>query len=88
MCPWLNIGEKLRANAERYPDKLAAKDGVRSLTFKQYNERACRLANGLMVLGLRKGDRLAIVSQNRIEWMELYAACAKSGIVAVPVRRA
>jgi acyl-CoA synthetase (AMP-forming)/AMP-acid ligase II len=85
MSLWLHIGEKLKANAERFPDKLAVKDDFRSLTFKQFNERACRLANGLRVLGLKKGDRLAIVSQNRVEWMEIYAACAKSGIVAVPI---
>jgi len=85
MSPWLHIGEKLKANAERFPDKLAVKDEFRSLTFKEFNERSCRLANGLHALGLKKGDRLAIVSQNRVEWMELYAACAKSGIVAVPI---
>ena len=85
MSPWLHLGEKLKANAERFPDKLAVKDEFRSLTFKLFNERACRLANGLKDLGLKKGDRLAIVSQNRVEWMEIYAACAKSGIVAVPI---
>ena len=85
MSPWLHIGEKLKANAERFPNKLAVKDDFRSLTYKQFNERACKLANGLKGLGLKKGDRLAIVSQNRIEWMEIYAACAKSGIVAVPI---
>lgn len=79
------MGEKLRTNASKFPEKLAVKDDSRALTFKEFNERACRLANGLMRLGLKKGDRLAIVSQNRVEWMELYAACAKSGIVAVPI---
>jgi acyl-coenzyme A synthetase/AMP-(fatty) acid ligase len=57
----------------------------RMSTFKEYNERTCRLANGLLKLGLKKGDRLCILSHNCLEFMELYAAAAKTGIVAVPM---
>jgi acyl-CoA synthetase (AMP-forming)/AMP-acid ligase II len=85
MAAWLNIGEVLRVNARKFPDKRALKDARRELTFSQYNERACRLANGLLRLGLNKGDRLCILSHNCLEFMELYAATAKAGIVAVPI---
>jgi non-ribosomal peptide synthetase component F len=43
------------------------------------------LANAFAGLGLGKGDRVAIYARNCLEWMEIYAACAKSGVVAVPV---
>ena len=55
------------------------------MTYRDWNERACRLANGLLGLGLAKGDRVAVLAYNRIEWAEIYAATAKAGLVAVPV---
>jgi len=82
---WLNLGEILRVNAGKHPDKLALKDARRQLTFAEYDRRSCRLANGLLGLGLKKGDRVAVISHNCLEFMELYAATAKSGIVAVPI---
>ena len=82
---WLNVGDILRVNAKKFPDRMALKDSRRSLTFKEYNERSCRLANGLQKLGLKKGDRICILSHNCLEFMELYAATAKTGIVAVPI---
>ena len=85
MAAWLNIGEVLRVNASKYPDKRALKDARREMTFREYNERACRLSNGLLGLGLKKGDRMCILSHNCLEFMELYAAAAKTGIVAVPI---
>jgi acyl-CoA synthetase (AMP-forming)/AMP-acid ligase II len=85
MTAWLNVGEILRVNARKFPAKRALKDARREMTFSQYNERSCRLANGLMKLGLGKGDRLCILSHNCLEFMELYAAAAKAGIVAVPI---
>lgn len=81
----LHVGEVVAANAALYPDRPAARDLGRSLTFAQYDDRACRLGNALLGLGLRKGDRVAILAYNCLEWMEIYAAVAKAGLVAVPV---
>ncbi len=55
------------------------------MTFPDWNARACRLANALLGLGLEKGDRIAVLAYNRVEWMEIYAAVAKAGLVAVPI---
>jgi fatty-acyl-CoA synthase len=55
------------------------------MTFKEWNARACKLANALLGLGLEKGDRVALLAYNRVEWMEMYIALAKAGIVAVPI---
>lgn len=85
MSRWLNAGEILRINAKLMPDKLGAKDLKRSMTFKEWNDRTCRLANGLLAMGLTKGDRFAILAYNCVEWMEMYAAAAKAGLVAVPI---
>jgi fatty-acyl-CoA synthase len=80
-----HIGQVLSLNAGVFPDKIGARDLIRSLTFRQWNARACRLANALLGLGLRKGDRVAVLAYNCIEWLEIYAAAAKAGLIAVPV---
>ena len=81
----LNVGEMLSVHARLVPGRLAARDSRRSVTYAQLDERANRLANAFAGLGLAQGDRVAIHAHNCLEWMELYAACAKSGAVAVPV---
>jgi fatty-acyl-CoA synthase len=81
----LNVGQIVAAHARLRPEKLAARDSRRSLDFGSWNERACRLANALVALGLRSGDRVAVLAYNRVEWMEIYVALAKAGLVAVPV---
>ncbi len=85
MSQVLNVGEILTVHAQLHPDRLAVKDLRRSLTYARWEERANRLANALAGLGLAPGDRLAVFAHNCLEWMEIYAACAKSGVVAVPV---
>ncbi|MBI5068103.1 MAG: AMP-binding protein [Deltaproteobacteria bacterium] len=85
MSEILNVGQILSVNAQLYPDRPAARDLSRALTYARWEERANRLANAFAGLGLSKGDRVAIYAYNCLEWMELYAACAKSGTVAVPV---
>ena len=55
------------------------------MTFLEWNRRACRLANALLGLGLAQGDRVAVLAYNCVEWLEIYAAGAKAGLVIVPV---
>jgi acyl-CoA synthetase (AMP-forming)/AMP-acid ligase II len=85
MTAWLNMGEILKVNAQKFGDKIALKDARRQLSFSEYNERSCRLANGFMDMGLKKGDRLAVISTNCLEFMEIYTAVAKAGVVVVPI---
>lgn len=81
----LNLGEALRTHAHVSPGRLAARDLSRAMTFGLWNERACRLANALLGLGLAKGDRVAVLAYNCVEWLEIYAAVGKAGFVAVPI---
>jgi acyl-CoA synthetase (AMP-forming)/AMP-acid ligase II len=81
----LNFGQMLSVHARLSPERVGARDMERSMTFAQWNERACRLANALLGLGLAKGDRVAILAYNCVEWAEIYAATAKAGLVAVPI---
>ena len=85
MSQLAHVGDVLGLNARLYPDKIGARDLERSLTFRQWHERACRLANALLGIGLSKGDRVCILAYNCLEWMEIYAATAMAGLVAVPI---
>jgi len=85
MAHLLNLGEMLGAQARLFPDRIGARDLDRQLTFRQWNARACRLANALIGLGLAKGDRVAVLAYNALEWAEIYAATAKAGLVTVPI---
>lgn len=80
-----DVGRVISLNARLYPQRPAARDLARALTFRQWNERSCRLANALIGLGLEKGDRVAILAYNGVEWLEIYVAMAKAGLVAVPI---
>ncbi len=81
----LNLGETLSAQARLMPDVVGIRDLERSMTYRVWNGRACRLANALMGLGLRHGDRVAVLAYNCVEWAEIYAATAKAGLIAVPI---
>ena len=81
----LTLGQMLAVHARLFPQRMGARDLERSMTFHQWNQRACRLANGLLGLGLSKGDRVAVLAYNAIEWVEIYVAAAKAGLVAVPL---
>ncbi|HVO90645.1 MAG TPA: AMP-binding protein [Casimicrobiaceae bacterium] len=85
MSKVLNLGEIVAAHARLFPQKIGARDSRRAMTFEQWNTRACRVANALLALGLKQGDRVALLAYNRVEWMELYIGLAKAGLVAVPV---
>jgi acyl-CoA synthetase (AMP-forming)/AMP-acid ligase II len=81
----MNLGEVLTARARLEPSRIGLSGGGRALSYGLWNARACRLANALLGLGLGRGDRVAILAYNRPEWLEIYAATAKAGLVTVPV---
>ncbi len=82
---WVHVGTVLKMNAINYPMKLGWQDTKREFTFKEWNERSNRFANGLEGLGVSFKDTFAVISYNRGEWMDIYAGCAKGGQVVVPV---
>jgi acyl-CoA synthetase (AMP-forming)/AMP-acid ligase II len=81
----LRLGEIIAMNARLFPDKVGARDLSRALTYRRWDERACRLANALRGIGLGKGDRVVVLAYNRLEWLEIYVAIEKAGLVLVPV---
>lgn len=82
---WMTAKDVLRVNAFKWPNKIGIKDLYKSYTFKQWDERSCRLANALADMGMKKGDRFAVLAYNCVEWLEIYAAAAKGGFIVVPI---
>jgi acyl-CoA synthetase (AMP-forming)/AMP-acid ligase II len=81
----MNISEAVATHARLTPHKLGVRDSRRGLSYAQWNTRATQLANGLRGLGLQKGDKVALLAYNCVEWMEIYTALARAGLVAVPI---
>ena len=84
----MNIGFIPAKTARLNPQREALIDvhAGRRMTFGELDERVRRLANAMLdELGLAKGDRVAILSKNCIEYMEIYYACARVGMVAQPL---
>src|SRR5215510_6584602 len=79
------MGDGLRRNASKFPVKVAAKDRFRQVTYADFNARVNQLAHGLLSLGLRKGDDVAVMVGNRIEHLEIIFATAKIGVLAIPL---
>jgi fatty-acyl-CoA synthase len=79
------IGNWVDKRSQYAPDKVALIFDGREWTYKRYAERINQLARGLISLGLQKGDRLAILAFNCNQYLELYWACAKTGIILVPL---
>ena len=71
--------------AQTFGDAVAVTDGVSGLTFRAVDERSNRLANALLALSPERSGRVAILTPNRLESIELDFAIAKAGKVRVPV---
>ncbi len=80
--------EQLHAMADAFGDEIGYQvvDGS-GLTFAEWDTRASRLANGLVVAGVDPGDRVAIHLEpvNFLRWITAYAAIHRAGAVAVPL---
>ena len=57
----------------------------REITWRVFDEKANRCANLLMSRGIKKGDKVAILMMNGIEWLPIYFGILKSGALAVPL---
>ena len=81
----VNVGDSLTRTAARHPGRTAVVDGGRRWTYRELNTWVNRLAHGLAGRGYARGDALALASGNSAEFLATYYACAKLGLVCVPI---
>lgn len=67
------------------PDLPALEFGGRTYTFADIDRRSTRVAQWLQTRGFRPGDRLAAYLENRVEFIDLFLACAKTGVIFLPI---
>lgn len=87
----MNISEMLSRNARMYPDdtaliELNPDEKLRSeITWREFDQRANRVANALLDMGIRKGDRVIHLMMNSIAWLEAYFGIIRTGAWSVPL---
>ncbi len=81
----INIGYLLFKRALLEPEKEALVIGDVRRTYKELNLRSNRLAHAMKRLGIRPGDRVAVLALNEPEYFELYFGLGKIGAVMVPI---
>ncbi|MER7190533.1 long-chain-fatty-acid--CoA ligase [Streptomyces flaveolus] len=81
----LSVAAILAENARRRPDKEALVEGDLRLTFAEVWQRARAQAGALVELGVRPGDRVALMAPNTADFPQAYYAIAAAGAVVVPV---
>ena len=79
------IGSWLVKRALLTPSKEAVVDGEKRLSYRELNRRVNRLSHALLGMDLQIGDRVAILSYNRLEFLEVIMAAAKLGLILVPL---
>jgi acyl-CoA synthetase (AMP-forming)/AMP-acid ligase II len=72
-------------HAREHPDAEFAIQAGQSVSYGEAYEQINRLANAISSAGLQKGDRVAVLSKNSIEYVILYYAASKAGVVPVPL---
>jgi fatty-acyl-CoA synthase len=75
------VGTLFAMRARIHPARLAIEDGARALTYGELARRVSRLANVLAGEGVVHGSRIAILSQNRLEYLEVFLAAARLGAI-------
>ncbi|HZC04129.1 MAG TPA: long-chain fatty acid--CoA ligase [Ktedonobacterales bacterium] len=81
----MNVGDMLANSAAQYPDKTAIIFRDQPTNYAEFNLRANQVANGLIDLGVRKGDRVGLLLHNIPLFLEAYYGVLKAGAVVVPM---
>jgi len=79
------IPDYIERHARLCPEKVAIIFEDRQCTYRELQDRVYRLASGLIKLGLKEDDRVAVLSENCFEFLEIYAGVAKAGGVVAPL---
>ncbi|HET7579474.1 MAG TPA: fatty acyl-CoA synthetase [Bacillales bacterium] len=79
------IGDTLRRSRLRHPDKLALKWKNTELTYRELDEKVNQLANRLLESGIKKGERVAILATNCLDFVLAHYGISRTGAIGVPI---
>jgi crotonobetaine/carnitine-CoA ligase len=78
----------LSRQAERFGDRLLVSSGGQSWTYAQAREAAAQFGTALRAAGIERGDRVALICSNRLDFLRVFLGCAWIGAVSVPINTA
>src|SRR4030042_6760359 len=79
----MNAGYLITRSAYYFPDRVAFVIDGQSISYRELNLRINKLANGLLSLGLKKGERVGLLFHNSLAYLESYLALYKARLVWV-----
>lgn len=82
-APVDTVADLLSWAAARYGQRTAYIDAGQAHTYSDMERAADALAWGLHELGLRRGDRIGLIGLNQVEWLQVFFAAARMGVVVV-----
>jgi acyl-CoA synthetase (AMP-forming)/AMP-acid ligase II len=83
ILPEMTLGDLIRVNANQRGDRAAVIFEGRHYTHRTFRDRVFRLANGLIGLGARSQDRIAVLAPNCSEYFEIFGAGEVAGFIIV-----
>jgi len=79
----MNLARNLESSAFFFPDRPAISEGEKQITYAQLNDQANRIATGLIKMGLKPGEMVALCAPNSAEWIAIYFGILKTGAAAI-----
>ncbi|GAA4141049.1 long-chain-fatty-acid--CoA ligase [Actinomadura keratinilytica] len=80
-----SLTQVLRERAQRHPDRLAYIAGEVQITYRDFDRRVDQVAAALGAAGVGRGDRVAVLDKNSLEYAELLFGAARVGAAEVPI---
>src|ERR1700692_773039 len=81
----MTLGDIVTDNAMRFPGVIAYRHGHRTVAHAKLRHRAVQLVSAMAAAGVKRQDRVAVLSRNSIEFGELNAAAQLSGIIMATI---
>ena len=78
----MNISNNLETAAFYFPDRPALSEAGREITYSEFNDRANRIATGLLAMGVKPDDHIGLLAPNSADWLIFYFGVLKVGAVA------
>jgi fatty-acyl-CoA synthase len=78
----LTVGAQISSIARAHGDRVAIGDNVQCLTYRELDQRTNRIARMLRERGVERRDRVAILANNCMDYLQIVIACAKIGAIA------
>lgn len=77
----LTVTEAFNERVKAHPSRIALVQDELKISYSELKDRVDRLSNALLILGVRRGDRIAVLSENRFEYVEAILSAAHIGAI-------